>query len=172
MRIRPNTVGTLKGGLMKRFLSISVALALLTMPALAADVPADTHTQAASKLISIIDLERTMMGGATAMVDAMQQQDAALVSYRDTILKWAQKYLTWEALGPKFVAIYAETFTEAELRELIAFYLTPTGKKVLATTPDLMKRGAMIGAEVAQTHTPELEQMIREHAKALEQQKP
>jgi hypothetical protein len=35
-----------------------------------------------------------------------------------------------------------------------------------------MKRGAMIGAEVAQTHMPELEQMIREHAKALEQQKP
>ena len=111
---------------MKRFLSVSVALALLTMPALAAEVPTETHTQAASELISIIDIERTMMGEATAMVDAMQQQDAALVPYRDTILKWAQKYLTWEALGPK----------------------------------------------VAQTHTPELEQMIREHVKALEQQKP
>lgn len=72
---------------MKRFLSVSVALALLTMPALAAEVPAETHTQAASELISIINLERTMMGGATAMVDAMQQQDAALVPHRDTILQ-------------------------------------------------------------------------------------
>lgn len=34
-------------------------------------------------------------------------------------------------------AIYARHFTEQELREIIAFYRTPTGSKVLRMTPEL-----------------------------------
>ena len=157
---------------MKYFLFCVFISLQLAVPTPALDTPPNAHMQAASELVSIMELERTMMGGATAMVDAMLQQNAALIPYRGTLLKWAEKYLTWEQMGPKVAAMYADTFSEPELRELIAFYTTPTGKKVLATMPDLAKRGAMMGAEVAQAHQLELEQMIRERAKELDEAKP
>lgn len=157
---------------MRLVLSIAIGIAALAAPVVAAAAPPDKHLQAASELVRLMNLEQEMMGGATAMVDAMLQQNAALGPYRDTILKWAEKYLTWEEVAPKVTAMYEETYSEAELREIIAFYSTPTGRKVLATSPDLMKRGAMIGAEVAQAHMHELEQMIEERSKALEQPKP
>ena len=161
-----------EGATMKRILCCGAACAALIVSTLAADAPKESHMQAASDLIRVMDLERSAMGGATAMVDAMLLQNATLVPFRDTLLEWAGKYLTWDEMGPKIVAIYADTFSEAELREIIAFYKTRTGKKVLETMPDLMRRGAMVGAEVAQAHSSELEQMLEERAKALEGSKP
>jgi len=153
---------------MKKVLLCSFACAALAISTLARDAPSGSHMQAASELIRVMDLERSAMGGATAMVDAMLQQNATLAPFRDTLLEWAKKYLTWDEMGPKIVAIYADTFSEAELREIIAFYKTKTGKKVLETMPDLMRRGARVGAEVAQAHSSELERMIEERAEALE----
>jgi hypothetical protein len=46
-------------------------------------------------------------------------------------------------------AIYARHFTAQELREIIAFYRTPTGRKLLDTTPQL-------SAEVAAMITPHM----------------
>src|SRR5829696_7483043 len=40
-----------------------------------------------------------------------------------------------EQLMPRMIEIYVEAYTEQELRELIAFYQTPPGKKSLEKTP-------------------------------------
>jgi hypothetical protein len=139
----------------------------LGIPVTAVESPSETHQQAATELLKVMNLERTMMAGATAMADAMIQQNQVLGPYRDVLLKWAEKFLTWEAFGPKLVALYAESFTEAELRDMITFYKTPTGQKALALMPELMRRGAMLGGEVAKEHTQELEQMVGERAAEL-----
>lgn len=41
--------------------------------------------------------------------------------------------------------LYAETYTVDELRQLAAFYASPLGQKMLASTPKLMVRGMEIG---------------------------
>jgi hypothetical protein len=43
---------------------------------------------------------------------------------------------------------YAKSFTEAELRDLIAFYSSGTGSKALKVLPELQKRIAATGQEV------------------------
>jgi len=40
-----------------------------------------------------------------------------------------------EQLMPRMIDIYVEAYTEQELRDLIAFYKTPIGKKTLEKTP-------------------------------------
>jgi uncharacterized protein len=154
--------------LMRHLVVGLIAIAAVGLPAVAADSPSETHKQAATELLRVMDVERTMIGGASAMTDAMVQQNAMLAPYRDVILKWAGTFMTWETFGPKFVTLYTESFTESELRDLLAFYRTPTGKKALAVMPDLMQRGAMLGGEVAKEHAPELERMVRERATELE----
>lgn len=56
-----------------------------------------------------------------------------------------------ERLMPRMIDIYVEAYTEQELRDLIAFYETPTGKKVLEKTPLLMPQGAQAGRELVNT---------------------
>ena len=48
--------------------------------------------------------------------------------------------LGWAKLKPGFAAIYAETFTQQEVDGLIAFYEGPTGRALVAKTPQLTQR--------------------------------
>jgi hypothetical protein len=140
----------------------------VSTPIAAAEISPATHRQAAEEFLEVMDLEKAMMGGASAMVEAMIHQNATLAPYRDVILKWAQSILTWDNFGPRVTTMYVESFTESELREMTAFYRTPTGRKALALMPEMMQRGALIGAEIAKEHTPELEQMVKARATELE----
>ncbi len=136
----------------------------------AEQLPVDTHKEAATELLSLMNLEKTMAGAAAAMTDAMIQGNAILAPYREVILQWARGFMTWETFGPRYVALYTEAFTESELREMIAFYKTPTGQKVLTLMPELMQRGSKIGADVAQEHSAELQEMLRKRAAELQKQ--
>ncbi|NGZ87755.1 DUF2059 domain-containing protein [Duganella aceris] len=46
------------------------------------------------------------------------------------------------------VPLYARTYTADELKQITAFYRTPVGAKMLATTPQLMQAGMQIGQQV------------------------
>jgi hypothetical protein len=48
----------------------------------------------------------------------------------------------------EMVPLYAETYTLDELRQLIAFYSSPLGQKMLAKMPMLMNRGMEISQRV------------------------
>ncbi len=50
-----------------------------------------------------------------------------------------------QGLYSKMAAIYTESFTEAELDKILAFYATPVGKKMVDITPELTKKGMEIG---------------------------
>lgn len=145
-----------------------MALGMSVPTAGAAEEPSAAGRAAATELLSVMNLERTMMGVAVAMADAMIQQNAALQPYREVMLEWAGKTMAWKEVGPKLVDIYADSFSEAELREVTAFYRTPTGQKALGLMPELTRRGAMLGSEAAGAHVQELEGMIRARAAEIE----
>ncbi len=42
---------------------------------------------------------------------------------------------------PKMAEIYAETFDEQELRDLLAFYTSPVGQRLVEKQPELSRRG-------------------------------
>ena len=70
----------------------------------------------------------------------------------------------FDELESSIVLIYADNFTAAELRELIAFYKTPTGQKFLEKTPLVMQQtmaagkkfGEIAGAEARRDMIDEL----------------
>jgi len=50
-----------------------------------------------------------------------------------------------QGLYKKMASVYTESFTEAELDKILAFYDTPVEKKMVAVTPELTKKGMEIG---------------------------
>jgi hypothetical protein len=153
---------------MKRWIGFAV-LATVLFPAAAwcAEAP-PSHRQAAKELLVLAGTARSMNTAAEAMVEAQAKANPAMEPYRDVMLTWMRKYVTYEALEPKLIDLYTESFTEAELRELIAFYKTPVGHKALEKLPELMQKGALMGTELAQQHTDELRTMLQARQDELE----
>src|SRR5262245_40809816 len=145
---------------------VVVSFFMVAMPAFGE--PGASERDAAAAVLRAMGLERTMMAGATSMVDLQIQQNPALGPYREVMLKWVEKYMTWDAVAPALIDLYAEAFTESELKDLLKFYKTPTGQKALTELPVLMQKGAALGVEIAKKHAPELEQMIRERADEID----
>jgi hypothetical protein len=71
---------------------------------------------------------------------------------------------TFDAPGgvlDRLVPLYANTFTHQEIREILAFYQSPTGKKAVAALPQLMQEGQKIGQGLAREVAPELNRRIK-----------
>jgi uncharacterized protein len=75
------------------------------------------------------------------------------------------KYIQ-ESLYP----IYDKVYTEQELKDLIAFYGTPTGKKVIETMPQLFAEAQTAAREKLLPQVlPIIETLVKEEFEALEQ---
>jgi len=129
---------------------------------------ATSHQAAAKELVAALKSGELIVAGMATMVDAQVKQTPQLAPFRDVMLEWARRYITGEAALPEFVKIYAAAFTEAELRELLVFYKTPVGQKLLAQQPDLMRQGVVVGERLAQKYQAELQQMMQARAQELQ----
>jgi hypothetical protein len=48
--------------------------------------------------------------------------------------------LSWDKMKEDYITLYADTFTEEELKGIIAFYKSPAGQAFVQKQPELMKR--------------------------------
>ena len=120
------------------------------------------HEAAARDLLGALEMQSLLIKGFDASIEAQVQANPAMAQLKDVLIEWGHKYMTWEVLEPKFIALYTETFTETELREMSAFYRTPTGQKAARTMPEMFEKGMKIGLDLANEHQPELEKAIME----------
>jgi hypothetical protein len=132
-----------------------------------ASPPTAAQTAAAVELFKSIRLEESISGTSAAMIDSEIRGNPGMGPYRDVMLKWLQKYMTWESMRPEMVRLYTDTYTEAELKQLAAFYKTPLGQKTLAKTPELLQKTAMIGARLGQEHSEELKAAMNARSEEL-----
>lgn len=68
-----------------------------------------------------------------------QQQDA-LNNMRSKMTALIHQELTWESLEPLYLRLYQESFTEDEVKGMLAFYNTPAGQAVINKMPVLMQK--------------------------------
>jgi hypothetical protein len=114
------------------------------------------------ELCNVMDLEHIMQDSMNRMIDLQLQQAPQIQSARPQFEKFFNKYLSWTALKDDYVKLYMDTFSEPELRELITFYKTPTGKKAVKQMPQLLQKGAELGASRVREHMGELMQMLQQ----------
>jgi hypothetical protein len=81
--------------------------------------------------------------------------------FKEVMKSFMDKYYTYDILKPKLAKIYADEFTELELKDLIVFYSSPTGKKFADKIPSLTKKGMEIGANTVKDHQEELQEMMK-----------
>jgi hypothetical protein len=146
-----------------------VALCLFVPLAARAGEASPSHIQAAEELFRTMKIDILLDQTIDTILKAQVAQNPDLANVQDVIRQFLGKYMSWEVLKPQMVAIYTDAFTEAELREVNAFYNTPTGQKAITVLPGLMQKGMAIGQKTMQEHLPELQEEIQKKLKEGEE---
>ncbi len=84
------------------------------------------------------------------------------VTYHDKVMDIIARELSWDKLKDEYVQIYADMFSKTQLRELIAFYESPTGKAYIDKTPEIMRRTMSISQQKTMEIMPRIQKLIRE----------
>jgi hypothetical protein len=128
---------------------------------------ADDSLALANKLLDLTGtasfMQQTFETGIKPSLDQMKAKgapddlvDAIHVEARN----FFQENFNWETLKPKLAALYADNYTEAELRDIIAFYQTPTGQKTIAKMPSLMQQSLVMSMTGVQANMPEFQRRV------------
>jgi len=129
-----------------------------------AAVPA-SHRAAIEELFVAMGAEREITAGVEAQVRAAVAREPRLAEFEPLMLAHVRRHLAWAALKAEFLAVYARTYTEAEARQLTAFYRTPVGQKTQRVQGQLLAEGRRITEARLRAHAPELEAAMMARAR-------
>jgi hypothetical protein len=129
-----------KGGNLMRTLTVTVVaiFAIMSMPSLVGQ-DTDSHTKAAHDFLNAIRAKENFENAMKGVLASMKDEDVKAV---------AQQMLGdfgWDSINDDMARLYVEQFSESELKELAAFFNTPTGQKYARKIPLLTKRAKEIG---------------------------
>lgn len=147
---------------MKPYHLILAAVAAAAMALHAAGAEPTTHEKLAGKLMGLMNRRDVMLAAFAATTEPALQQmpEAKRPAIRQIFKEFAESIADSPELKARLTALYKESFTEAELRDMLAFYETPTGKKALEKIPDLFQKGAAVGQDLAQKKQAELQREL------------
>jgi len=106
-----------------------------------------SHRKLAEEFMTITDTAK-MMGSSFEQIKSKQIEKLAKVTYpgknpekdrelQKRTMEYLNKKLIWNNFSEGYIDVYAEVFTEDELKALVNFYSSPVGKKVMSNTHDL-----------------------------------
>ena len=173
---------------MKRLTRLLPTIVLAGILAGLAPVRADdaSHKAAADELLQVMQSQRTIdrisdqmgqladrINPPTRRIAANPADDAALhESLRQQARDVLKEQLNWETLEPLFAKLYTDAFTEPELRQLIEFYKSPIGQKLIDKQPALATQFAQITQVRARTAMPVVLKKLRESVQKYQAEHP
>ena len=162
---------------MKRFFHLLPCIVLTgtfagSLPARADDAPA--RKTSADELLQVMHTQQMMERAADRIsqtadrlmglmhTSATPAEEAAFrESLRQQAGQMLKKELSWESIEPILAQSYADDFTEPELKQLIDFYKSPVGQKLLDKQPDLTTKLTMTTQDKVRAVMPMMTQKLR-----------
>ena len=145
---------------------------------------ADTssHRQAAEEVLLLTGVDK-LMDPLAQQIQQMQIQQLQKMNLPTEAYEIAQKYLQrindltarelqWERMKKDYIDLYVDVFSEPEIRELIEFYKTPLGKKMIEKTPFILRQSMQLGQQRAIKIMPEIQAITNEMIQELQRKYP
>jgi len=114
----------------------------------------DSYQQLITQYMSAVDLPPE----AAEDYEAMKQD----------IVKLGDSFWSWEEMKDVYIDIIIKVYSEDEIKELVAFYESPLGQKVIAKSPELMKESVQKSQELFQNKMPEIQQVMNKRVEELQ----
>ena len=161
-----------------RRIGVSVLLSLCIASFGYAD--SQTHRQAAEEVLRLTKVDK-MLAPLIDQIQQVQIQQLQQMDLSREAYSAAQRYLQrindlvaremrWQEIKNDYVGLYTDAFTEQELRQLIQFYGTPLGQKVVEKMPVLMEQSMQVGQKKMMKIMPEIQALSEEMIQEIQKQ--
>jgi hypothetical protein len=153
-----------------RLATVAVALAL-SSPAAYAQQPSAAAMSAAKEIVKAMDatmLFNPLIPGVVEQAkNLFLQQNPNLVADLNEVAAKMRHDLAprQEELSNEVARLYTTLFTEQELKEILAFYTAPTGKKMLAEQPKVLEGSMKFAQDWANKLSDEVIAKMRDEMK-------
>lgn len=159
---------------------VAVLLALLWTPIAYADEAKPT-AESVRELLHVMQSER-MLEGTFAQLQTMAEasskqslegapmnpeQQKIMADMKTKMLALAKEEVAWSKLEPMFVDIYRDTFTATEIKDMVAFYKSPTGQAWITKMPTVMQSTMQLTQRQMVGLAPKMKDLVAETAKRL-----
>lgn len=124
-----------------------------------ASTPA-THRQAAVQLLSEAGVETAMVTMEEIVLRQQVELHPILKPYESVLREFFDKYISYNALRDDIAELYMGQFNELQLRQMIAFYQTPTGRLTVHELPKVLELATTLAKRKVEDHMSELKQML------------
>jgi len=118
--------------------------------------PTAGQMAAARELLEVLRLQEVSVVGVRVALDQQIRSSPELEPFRAAMHAWATELFAGEEAKTAFATLYASTFSEADLRQLVAFFRTPLGQRFASSQAALTEKGAEIGRSLATAHQADL----------------
>jgi len=119
------------------------------------------RSAAAERLVESLRLDEAVTAAAARTIVEWMASVPEWRPHEDILTDYVEEKAGWDVLKPSVVHVYAETFTEQELDELHRFYTSPTGRKLVETSPDIALRIQAVTRESLESEMDVLETRMK-----------
>lgn len=166
---------------MSRFTAFC-ATVLLTCGSTQAYADAASHAADAERFLLLARADRLtvpvygqvqqMFTQRFAESQAPASKQALLERYQAKANAALEKAVGWEVVKPDLVKLYTSHFDEQEMQELLAFYQSPLGRKVLEKMPMLTAQSARLTQNRLEAAVPRVNKLLADMTAELQPNKP
>lgn len=159
------------------FLARMTAAALLLVSSTALWADAASHAAEAERLLKLTQADKMAVPVYAQVQQAFAQRHAedagpgasaaVLERYQAQANAALDKVIGWSTLKPELIKLYTEAFTEQELKELLAFYSTALGRKMLSQLPRLNQASAQLTQAQLLKAAPQVNGLLNEMSAEL-----
>lgn len=107
-------------------------------------------------------LMRTSMSGITQGKPLSAEQQRVLDAAPAKFTAVMREEMSWAKLKPHFVKLYAETFDQAEIDGLIAFYRSPAGQAFIDKMPVVVQKSMAMTQTLMQSLMPKMQAAMQQ----------
>ena len=119
-----------------------------------------SHKQQVETLFRLTQMEKKIQDSVDSVVQLQLRQNPQLAQHEQAMREFFTKYIGWNALQSDITEMYLSTFSEKELEQINAFYITPAGQKVITALPQLVQQRNQLAMQRLQQNIAELQQII------------
>jgi len=99
---------------------------------------------------------------------APANKQATLETYQAKANAALDQAIGWPKLKPDMIKLYTSNFSEQELKDLVKFYQSPLGKKVLEKMPVVTQQSAQLTQQKLESAVPVVNKLLADMTKELD----
>jgi hypothetical protein len=142
------------GGPVKRLSRLSLPLCvlccLLLVPVTSREAPATAPATKEARIRELMRITGMANLGTQILATTMGSMQKAMPKVPDEFWRRMSAEAKVEDLLERVVPVYSSHFTTAEVNEMIEFYSTPTGKKIISEMPGVVQECSAAGQKWGQ----------------------